>query len=102
MDRMQRLTRLLEADPRDPFVLYAIAQEHARAGRTADAVAFFDRCIEADPANAYAHFHKARALEADGQHAAALQAARAGLAAAHAAADHKALAELQALVASLS
>src|SRR5215813_9786233 len=99
MARLAKLTRLLEADPNDPFVLYGIAQEHALAGRTAEAVTFYDRCIAADPS--YSYFHKARALEAAGQGAAAMDAARAGVAAAKSAGDAKALNELSGLVDSL-
>lgn len=100
MSRLDKLVKLLELDPRDPFVLYGIAQEHARAGRTGEAVAFFDRCLAADPAYSYAYYHKARALQAGGQAEGALATARAGLAAAGG--DGKASSELAALVDELS
>jgi tetratricopeptide (TPR) repeat protein len=100
MSRLDKLTKLLDLDPKDPFVLYGIAQEHARAGRTSDAVAFFDRCLAADPSYAYAYYHKARALQAGGLEVDALATARAGLAAAGG--DGKAQGELAALVDELS
>src|SRR5215813_9786234 len=99
MARLAKLTRLLKADPNYPFVLYGIAQEHALAGRTAEAVTVYDRCIAADPS--YSYCHKARALGAGGQGGAALDAARAGVAAAKAAGYAKELNELSGLVYSL-
>jgi tetratricopeptide (TPR) repeat protein len=100
--RLDRLTKLLEQDPSDPFVLYGIAQEHAAAGRTAEAVAFFDRCLAADPAYLYAYYHKARAQQSAGVDEAARATAQAGLSAARAAADSKALSELSAFLDELS
>jgi tetratricopeptide (TPR) repeat protein len=100
-DRLAKLTKLLELDPSDAFVLYGIAQEHAKGGRVEEAVAFFDRCLAADPAYCYAYFHKAQALGAAGRRAEALAAANAGIRAAKAARDAKALSELQGLADSL-
>lgn len=98
MGRLEQLTKLLEADPRDAFVLYGIAQEHARAGRHAEAVEWFDRCIDADAAYCYAYYHKAKSLEAAGNPEHAAHTLRTGLAAARRAGDHKAASEMQALL----
>lgn len=102
MSRLDRLNKLLAADPNDAFVLYGVAMEHAQAGDTDRAVEFYDRCLAADPAYCYAYFHKARALQADGRTADALATARAGLVAATGAGDAKATGELAALVDELS
>ncbi|MEK6702571.1 MAG: tetratricopeptide repeat protein, partial [Planctomycetota bacterium] len=64
MPSLQQLERLLVVDPQDAFVLYAIAQEHAKQGRHADAVAFYDRCLGVNAEYCYAYYHKARSLEA--------------------------------------
>ncbi len=98
MSRLQKLTRLLEADPNDPFVLYGIAQEHAAGGDHAQAIAFYDRCLAADPSYCYAYFHKARSQQALGDDAAAAETARAGIKAAQAAGDAQALGELSGLL----
>lgn len=100
--RLAKLQQLLAADPRDAFTLYALAQEHAKAGDHAQAVTFFDRCIEADPAYCYAFYHKARAQQTLGQRAAARAAALAGVQAAQRAGDAKALSELSTLQVELS
>jgi len=102
VSRLEKLTRLLQQDPNDPFVLYGIAQEHAAAGDYDQAVAFFDRCLAADPSYCYAYYHKARALEAAGRAGEALAVAREGINAARAAGDAKALGELTALADELS
>jgi len=95
MPSIEQLEKLLASDPRDPFVLYGLAQEHARKGDQARAVQFYDRCLEADPRYCYAYFHKAKALEAAGRAADAIATLKAGLAAAREARDQHALSEIQ-------
>ena len=99
--RLDKLTALLAADPGDPFVLYGLAQEHAKVGTAehhAQAVGFYDRCLGADAAYLYAYYHKAMsliALERTDDGAATL---RAGLVAARSAGDQKAIGELGSLL----
>ena len=95
MPSIEQLERLLAADPRDPFVLYGLAQEHARTGDHARAVEFYDRCLEADPRYCYAYFHKAKSQEASGQNADAVTTLKAGLGAARATGDQHAASEIQ-------
>jgi len=102
MSRLEKLTKLLAADPSDAFVLYALAQEHAGAGEGAKAVEYFDRCIAADPKHAYAHYHKAKVLDDLGDRAAAIAAIGRGLDAAKAGGDAKATGELNSLLDELS
>ncbi len=100
-DRLAKLRAMLDADPSDAFVLYGIAQEHAKLGDHDAALPFYDRCLAADPGYFYAYFHKAQSLIALSREAEALDTARAGLAAARAAGDGKAAGELAGLVDSL-
>lgn len=95
-DRLGKLLRMLEAEPSDPFCLYGIAQEHARAGRHAEAVAWYDRTIAADPSHSYAYFHRAKSLEAEGRDGEARETLRAGIDAARRGGDRHALSELSA------
>jgi tetratricopeptide (TPR) repeat protein len=95
MSRLAQLERLHAADPRDADVVYMLAQERAKLGETSAAAALFDRCLELDPAYHYAHFHKARALEAAGDERGAAAALRAGLASARAHGDAKAAVEME-------
>ena len=97
-DRTAQLTQLLEADPNDPFVTYALAMEHRKTGAHDDAVRWFDRTLEIDPDYHYAYFHKARVLEEANQPEAALACARQGLERARAGGDAKTIAELEDLI----
>ncbi len=78
MPSIAQLEKLLQADPQDPFVLYGLAQEHAKRGDTAQAVLFYDRCLAADPMYLYAYYHKARALQQAGRTEEALATVKAG------------------------
>lgn len=94
MSRLTQLQRLHDADPGDADVMYMLAQEHAKAGETAEAVAWFDRCLAANAGYCYAYFHKARALEDAGRVVEAAATLRAGLEAARRTSDAKAAAEI--------
>jgi len=97
-DRLAKLTKLLEADPADTFVLYGLAQEYAKQGDTAKAVEFYDRCLATDPAYCYAYFHKARTLQDAGNPNAAITTVKEGLVAAKKAQDSHAASELSGLL----
>jgi len=94
MPSIEQLEKLLAATPDDPFLLYGLAQEHAKKGDIAKAVEFFDRCLAADPAYCYAYFHKARVLHEAGRTAEAVKTLRDGAAAAKKAGDAHALSEI--------
>lgn len=94
MPSIEQLEKLLAASPNDPFVLYAMAQEHARQGRHQEAVSFYDRCLAADSMYCYAYFHKARSLEALGKEEEARATLTAGVDAARAAGDSHAFSEI--------
>lgn len=96
-ERLAKLMKILQADPADAFVLYGVAQEHAKAGNHAEAVVFYDKVLAVDPLYCYAYFHKSRSQQADGDLAGARQTALAGVQAAHKAGDSKALNELTGL-----
>lgn len=97
-DRLGQLLKLLNADPNDAFTLYAIAQEHAKKSEHVQAIAFYDRCLAADPDYLYAYYHKARSLACCARRDDAIATANAGLAAAKKADDAHAANELMALV----
>jgi len=91
---IEQLQKLLQAEPDDTFLLYALAQEQAKSGNLGDAIATYDRVIALDPGHAYAWFHRARAQEQAGSPAAAAESLRAGLRAAQATGDEKAAGEI--------
>jgi tetratricopeptide (TPR) repeat protein len=94
MPSLAQLHKLLAAEPNDPFLLYGLAQEHARLGNHTEALQWYDRCLVADPRYAYAYFHKARSQEALGDTPAAVETLRAGVQAARAAGDQHAQSEI--------
>lgn len=94
-ERIEKLLRLLRAEPGDAFCLYALAQEYAKAGEHDRALEFFDRVLAVAPGHAYAHFHKARTLEAAGRVEEARAVLRAALASIPPDADPKAARELR-------
>lgn len=99
--RIEKLTALLGADPNDAFVLYGLAQEHAKLGTAEDheeAVRLYDRCLAADPLYHYAHYHKALSQIALERKADAAATLRCGLKAAKADRDQKASGEIAALL----
>jgi len=67
MPTVEQLEKLLRLDPEDTFVLYGLAQAHAKEGRHGEAVGFYDRCLAMDPHYCYAYYHKARSQEAMGE-----------------------------------
>ena len=96
--RLATLMSMLENEPEDAFCLYGIAQEHASRGERALAIEFYDRAIAADPAHAYAFFHKARLLHDLKRQDDAESTARSGITVAMASGDSHAASELQALL----
>ncbi len=101
MPRLDQLEKLLQLDPDDAFVLYAIAQEHAKAGDHDQALGFYDRAIGVTPDDAYCYYHKAASLITLGRTDDADAVLDAGLQAAGRAGDAKARGELEALRESL-
>ena len=102
MPSIADLERLLAADPKDAFLLYGMAQEHARAGRGSEALGWYDRCLAADPGYCYAYFHKARTLQALGRVPDAIATLKAGAVAARRAGDGHAASEIAAYLDELS
>jgi len=100
-ERLTKLQALLSAEPEDGFLLYGVAQELQKLGRTDESVAHYDRAIAVDPKECYAFFHKAKALEQAGRLEPAREALRAGLVRARAVGDRKAASEIEGYLDSL-
>lgn len=101
-DRLEQLTKLLAADPGDPFTTYGIALEHAKAGRHEEAVRWLDQTLGLDPQYCYAYYQKARMLSELGNPDAARTTIDEGITAAAKAGDDHAREELAALLDSLA
>ncbi len=70
-DKLSQLRNLLDKDPHDAFCMYGIAMEYSKSGNHTEAIAWFDRTMEVDPAYCYAWYHKAQVQEQSGDTAGA-------------------------------
>ena len=95
-DRMQKLQAMLERDPNDSFLLYAIALEHKKGGDYPEALQWFARVIAKDPGYAVAYHQAALTHEAAGDVDAAKKMYRAGIGAAEKKGDQHAAEEMRA------
>lgn len=96
-DRIERLRRLLESDPSDPFCLYALGMEYASADEPARAIAHLEQSLRENPDQPWAFFHIARCRLATGDRSGASAAVSDGLELAQRTGDESALADLQTL-----
>ena len=97
-DRIEQLTKMLQAEPDDAFCMYGLALEYAKRGDLDEAASWFDRTIAADPRQCYAYFHKARSQQEAGDATSAQATLRAGLKQARAIGDLKAASEIEAFL----
>ena len=98
MPSREQLERLLEKEPDDVFLNFALGMALAKEGRTPEALAQFDRVLELDPAYTPAHLQKGTQLIAIGRREEARLALQAGVAAAKASSDAHAAREMEKLV----
>lgn len=102
MPSLHQLEKLLALEPNDAFVLYAIAQEHAKARDHEKAIEYYDRCLGVDRLYCYAYYHKARSLEALGKLEDVRKTLEAGAGVAKEARDGKALSEMSSYLGAVS
>jgi tetratricopeptide (TPR) repeat protein len=63
MPRLDQLLELLQADPTDTFLQYAVAMEHAKQGDHEQALAAFNDLLARDPKYVAAYFMAGRTCE---------------------------------------
>lgn len=95
-ERMKSLQTMLQKEPDDLFLLYAIALEHKKAGDFADALGYLDRVLKKDAMYCVAYQQMAQVHESAGDLEAAKQAYREGIAAAQRKGDLHAKEEMEA------
>jgi tetratricopeptide (TPR) repeat protein len=81
-DRLEKLQAMLQKQPNDAFLLYAIAMDLKKAGQYPEALDYLGRVIAVDPGYCYAYFQQGQVNEAKGDIPAAKNAYQAGLVAA--------------------
>ena len=95
MDRLATLQEFLRDDPDDPFTRFALAQEYAKRGEAEVARTYYEGLVRDCPDYVGTYFHLGALYRTLGRDADALAIYRAGIAAATAAGDTHARAELQ-------
>jgi tetratricopeptide (TPR) repeat protein len=96
--RLEKLRKLAEARPADPFARYGLAMEYLKMGQLDDALAVFEALLSLDPLYVPAYYHAARGLLAAGRRAEAEAIAARGFHACDAKGDAHAKEELLALI----
>ena len=81
-ERMKSLQAMLQKEPDDLFLLYAIAMEHKKAGDFADALRYLDQVVAKDALYCVAYQQAAQVHEMAGDVEAAKRSYRDGIAAA--------------------
>jgi Tfp pilus assembly protein PilF len=78
-DRMQTLQQMLEKDPNDTFLLYAIALEHKKIADYPQALNYLDRVLRTDPTYCVAYHQAGHVHELAGDPESARKAYRTGM-----------------------
>lgn len=99
MSRIKQLEAILEENPDDPFVVYALAQEYITAGQTMQGLLLFEHLVAHHPDYVPTYYHYAGVLHGAGNRTEAIRLLEAGIARGQAAADHHAVAEMKGLLA---
>jgi len=79
LSRREKLEEMLQTDPDDPFLHYALAKEHIAAGEAAAGLSRLQAVIERFPDYVAAYFQQAQVLAEQQQHDAARQALVSGI-----------------------
>ncbi|MGC9292499.1 MAG: tetratricopeptide repeat protein [Acidobacteriaceae bacterium] len=98
IDRVAALTQILGQDPGDAFARYALALEYAGKGDTASALQQFDMLLARHPDHIAGHFMAAQTLQGVQRTAEAIEHLQLGIVSAMQAGEHKAMAEMQAML----
>ena len=95
MDRFDTLLQYHRDDPDDPFVRYALAQEHLKRGETNDALQYFEGLVDEHPGYVGTYYHLGKLYEALGRSDDAIRTYQTGIEQAARASDLHARSELQ-------
>jgi tetratricopeptide (TPR) repeat protein len=100
--RREKIETMLEQDPRDAFLRYALAMEHVGEGNDAAALLHFDRLLADNPDYVPGYFQSAQALVRLERRQEARQQLERGIAVARRTGDLHAAQEMQELLLTLA
>lgn len=92
--RLEQLLELLESQPDEPFILFALAKEYETRNDVDEALAYYEKTLQKDPDYLGAYFHRGQLLAESGEPQLAIECFDLGIARARATGDHHALSEL--------
>jgi len=92
---MEQLLKMLEKQPDDVFLLYAMAMEHKKSGRLSEALQTLQRVTQLDPNYSYAYFQQGLIFEQQGDPESAKRVYREGIDSANRKGDAHARSELE-------
>lgn len=101
-DRLKKLLALLQDQPEDTFLHFAIAKEYESLGDDLTAQSYFERLLTLDPLYVGAYYHLGKLFERQGDIAAAAQTYRKGMAVAQQLNDQHNYRELAAALVEIS
>ncbi len=93
--RMSQLLDFLKEAPEDPFLNYALAQEHLSAGNRAEAMRLLEWLVQHHPDYVASYYHLGKLLEKEGLKEEAMAVYEHGIAVAARLGEQHARAELQ-------
>src|ERR1043165_3846987 len=93
-NRLQQLQQMLEQEPHDSFLNYAVALEHGKAGDTGKAIEIIESLLQRDPNYLGAYYQLGKYYEAQQQNDRAVTTYKRGAVFAQQMNNKKALGEL--------
>jgi tetratricopeptide (TPR) repeat protein len=93
-DRLQQLTQLLQESPGDEFLTFAIAKEHEKHGREAEALEWYLKLTSSSPDYVGTYYHLGKWYERNDKPEKAFRTYQSGMEVAKNAGDQHALSEL--------
>jgi tetratricopeptide (TPR) repeat protein len=63
MDRFSKIAKMLENDPEDSFLQFALAKEYEKKQIVEDAIKIYQNLLKKDPEYVGAYYHLGKALE---------------------------------------
>ena len=95
MNRLDKLFSFLEAQPNDPFLLFAIAKEYESAGDDVNALNFYQKLQSTTPQYVGLYYHLGKLFERKNEPHNALETYKTGIEVAQKERDFHALSELK-------
>ncbi len=101
MNRLEQLQNMLTEDPKDSFLLFAIAKEHEKTNDLDQAISYYEKIIQNDSKYTGVYYHLGGVLAETGQKDAAIKIYNDGINICKEVGDQHALSELKSVLMNL-